>query len=353
MGTFDKILGHDESLIKNENALDYDFIPKIIPHREGEQERVALAIKPLFKNRTGRNMLIYGPPGVGKTVATKHVLRELEEKTDDIHIVYINCWQKNTSYKIAVEICEQIGFRFVQNKNTTELFKVIAKIINESTGVFVFDEIDKVEDTDFLYHLLEEVYKKSIILITNYKSWLDNVDERVLSRLTPEKMEFKQYTPEETASILKDRLKYAFPEGVWTDEAFSLVSQKAGKLRDVRSGLFLLKESAYAAEDESKKKIEVKHVKSAFEKLDDFTIKNSTDLEEGMKFIYEVVKENSGKKIGDLYNLYKDQGGKSSYKTFQRKIDKLSENKFISTKKQTGKGGNTTIVEKKLTEYQE
>ncbi len=351
MGMFDKILSHDESLIKNENALDFDFIPKIIPHREREQEAIAAVIKPLFANRTGRNMFIYGPPGVGKTVAAKHVLRELEEKTDDIHIVYVNCWQHNTSYKIAVSICEQIGYRFVQNKNTNDLFQVIARIVNDSSAVFVFDEVDKVEDTDFLYHLLEEIYRKAILLITNYQSWLTDLDERVRSRLTPEQTEFKQYNASETISILKSRLEYAFPSGVWTDEAFDIISNKAGELKDIRTGLFLLKESAYIAEEKAKRQIDAEDVKKALLKIDAFTIKNSEDLEEEARFIYDIVKENSGKKIGDLFEVYKSKGGKSSYKTFQRKIEKLSDNKFVKTTKTTGKGGNTTIVEKKLTDF--
>ncbi|MFC2134067.1 Cdc6/Cdc18 family protein [Bacteroidota bacterium] len=351
MGTFDKILSHDESLIKDINALDYEYIPKEIPHRVREQEQVAMAIKPLFQNRTGRNMFIYGKPGVGKTVAVKHVLRELEEKTDDIKTVYINCWQKNTSYKVAVDICDAVGFRFVQNKNTTELFKVIARIANEFSVVFVFDEIDKVEDTDFLYYLLEGIFKKSILLITNYKEWIADLDERVRSRLVPEQMEFKQYTAEETTDILRKRLPYAFSDDVWTNEAFELVAQKAGELKDIRSGLFLLKESAYAAEDKARRQIEPEDVRKSLSKLDDFTIKNSEDLEDETKSIYELVKVHSGKKIGELFELYQKQGGKSSYKTFQRRIDKLSENKFVKTTKSTGAGGNTTIVEKKLTEY--
>ncbi|MFH1590119.1 MAG: AAA family ATPase [archaeon] len=351
MGTFDDILKHGESLIKDENALEFEFVPKIIPHREQEQRMIVHAIEPLFKERTGRNVFIYGSPGIGKTVATKHVLRELEEKTDDIKTIYINCWQKNTSHKIAVDICEAIGYRFVQNKNTTELFKVIARILNEMSAVFVFDEIDKVEDVDFLYNLLEQVYRKSIILITNYQTWLSDLDERVRSRLTPEQVEFKQYTANETKAIIYSRISYAFPVGVWDETALNTLSQKVGELKDIRTGLFLLKESAYAAEDKAKRKIELEDVNKALAKLKDFTIKSSETLEDETKSIYAIVKEHSGKKIGDLFEIYQQQGGESSYKTFQRKIDKLSDGKYVKTTKTTGKGGNTTIVEKKLTEF--
>ena len=351
MGLFDNVLGADQTLIKNDDALSYEFLPKQLPFREGEQKYLATCIKPLFANRSGRNLLIHGAPGIGKTAATKHVLRDLEEETDEIEIIFINCWQKNTTYKVLLEICDAIGYRFTQNKKTTELFKVISTIINKKSAVFVFDEIDKAEELDFLYFVLEEIYKKAVFLITNYKTWMIDLDERIKSRLTPELVEFKEYNLNETKQILKERLDYAFYENVWSDESFELVYKKAHEAKDIRTGLFLLRESALIAEDDASKKITEKHVAQALKKIDDFTIKNIDLLEEETQIIYKIIKEQSGSKIGDLYKEYQKRGGGSSYKTFQRKITKLEESKFIQTKKQTGSGGNTTIVEKKITDF--
>ena len=351
MGLFDNVLASNETLVKNDNALSYEFLPKILPFRESEQRHLATCIKPLFSKRSGRNLLIHGPPGIGKTAATKHVLRDLEEETDEIEIIFINCWQKNTTYKVLLEICDIIGYRFIQNKKTTELFKVIASIINKKSAVFVFDEIDKAEDLDFLYYVLEEIHNKAVFLITNYKSWMINLDERIKSRLTPELVEFKQYNKEETKKILEERINYAFHQGVLQQEAFTLVYEKTYNAKDIRTGLFILRESALQAEESASKKIQTEHVQKALQKIDEFTIKNKELLEEETQLIYEVVKQNSGNKIGDLYKEYQKRGGNSSYKTFQRKIAKLEEAKFINTKKQTGTGGNTTIVEKKITDF--
>ncbi len=344
MGVFDDVLKQEETLFKDETALDYDFLPKKLPNREGEQDHLASCIKPLFHDRNGKNLFIHGPPGIGKTAAARHVLMELEEQTESISTVYVNCWQKNTSYKVLVDICDELGYKFTQNKQTGELLKVIAKIADKA--VFVFDEIDKVDDLNFLYSILEETSKKSIFLITNYKSWLSELDERIKSRLTPEIVVFDQYTYQETKDILADRLGYAFYDGVWMDDAFRKAVEKAFELKDIRSGLFLLKEAGDIAESKSKKKIELEHVKKATEKLEDFTIKNSASLEEDTQLVYQVVKENSKEKIGVLYEKYKEKGGTGSYKTFQRKISKLEEGRFLKTKRQVGKGGNTTIVEK-------
>jgi archaeal cell division control protein 6 len=346
MGLFDNILSSDQTLIKSEESLDYDYLPKKIPFRENEQNYIATCIKPLFNKRSGRNLLLFGAPGIGKSVAVKFVLNELEEKTEEIIPIYINCWEHNTSFKILAEICDIFGDKFTQNKKSSDLQKLILTNLENKSAVFVFDEIDKAEDTDFLYFILEKIYQKSIILITNYKSWLLELDERIKSRLMAELVEFKEYNKMETDGIIKERIGYAFYDNVWEKSAIDLVTNKTFEIKDIRSGLFLLKESAMLAEEKSSKKITEQNVKIAITKLDKFSIKNEEELNEEEKTILLISKNNSGSKIGDLFKIYEENQGKLSYKTFQRKIIKLQEGKYLKLTKQSGSGGNTTIVEK-------
>ena len=356
MGIFDNMLNSDESLFRDMVALDYDFLPKLIPYRETEQKYMATCIKPLFQKRNGKNLFIYGAPGIGKTAATKHVLRDLEDETDDVIPIFINCWQKNTTYKILIDICNQLEYKFTHNKKTNELMKIVKDFLNKRSVVFVFDEVDKLDDFDFLYMILEEIYRKTILMITNYRSWLVELDERIKSRLIPELLAFKPYNPEETKGILKQRLEYAFVPEVWQDDAFNLVAKKSAELKDVRSGLYLMKEAGNEAENKASKKIALEHVKSAISKFDEFKIKSSQDLRDETKKILELIKNNDGKKIGDLFRIYKKKDGEMSYRTFQRKIKRLEEGKFISVKKTTGGDtGTTTIIyytkSKKLTDF--
>jgi len=354
---FKDILGSSETLFKNDVALDYSFQPKLVPYREKEQRLIANCIKPLFQEKTGKNVFIFGQPGLGKTVACKHILKEIEEETDEVVPIYINCWQgANTSFKIATEICEMLDFKFIQDKKTEELFRLVKQTLNKKSVVFVFDEVDKLENYDFLYMILEEIYRKSIIMITNYKEWIINLDERIKSRLVPEIAEFRPYSHEETKGILKQRIEYAFYPGVVSNEAFELIAKKTFEMQDIRIGLHLLKESGLIAEDKSSRKITLEHAQKALEKLDEFSIKKTSDLGADEQFILDLIKENSGKRIGDLFKVYQDSGGKLAYKSFQRKIDRLEKSKFVSVEKTAGGDeGNTTIVrtiiEKKLTEY--
>ncbi|PIN78564.1 hypothetical protein COV16_05805, partial [Candidatus Woesearchaeota archaeon CG10_big_fil_rev_8_21_14_0_10_34_8] len=125
----------------------------------------------------------------------------------------------------------------------------------------------------------------------------------------------------------------------------------------IRSGLYLMKESGDAAESVARKRVLPEDVAVALKKLEEFSIKKSTDLEDETRFILGIAKKNTSSKIGDLFNLYTQAGGKSTYKTFQRKIEKLAKAKFILTEKIPGGAeGKTTIIsfnqiDKKLSDF--
>ncbi|MDP6642354.1 MAG: AAA family ATPase [Candidatus Nanoarchaeia archaeon] len=354
MSLFDDMLKDSESLFLNPEQLDFDFQPKLVPYRESEQKYIASCIKPLFQNRNGKNLLIFGKPGVGKTVCLKHVLNELEEY-DEISTIYLNCWKKDTAHKMALSICEQIDYKWTHNKTTDELFKEITNILNKKTVVFVLDESDKLTEMNGVYYILEDIYKKTIFFITNNKDWLVNVDSRLKSRLTLEELEFKYYTLEQTRGILKKRIEYAFVKNVWDDNSFNLIANKTFELKDVRLGLFLLRETGNIAEDNSSKKIVLDHSENAIKRLDNYKMKNSEDFEDDINKVLELIKVNSGKTMTEIYDIYKKDND-LSYRTFKRKVSKLINNNVITAEDTiSDKGGKTFILNygsiKKLDEF--
>jgi len=347
MGIFDNILKGDESIFKNEFALTYDFIPKEIPHREDQQHYIAECIAPLLKNRNGKNLFVFGAPGIGKTVAVKHIFRELEEKTNDVIPIYVNCWKKDTSYKILIDICTQLGYKWTHNKRTDELMKVVSEIINKKNAVICLDEIDRVKEVDILYSLSEDLLKKTLIIIANDKDWIVDLDQRIKSRLMPEYLEFNEYSSAEIRDIVNQRVGLAFFDDVWSKDAIEGVIEHTIELNDIRASLFLLKESGNIAEGKASRKVSSEFVKSAVSKLIDFKIKDSKDFNEEEREILGFIKENSGKTIKELFDLFEKD---MSYRTFHRKIEDLKKNNMISFGEKKGK---SLIVNysKKLTEF--
>ena len=154
---------------------------------------------------------------------------------------------------------------------------------------------------------------------------------------------------------MKQRREYAFVQNCWDDEAFVEIVEKCTSVQDVRVGLYLMKEAGNLAEERSSRKITLPQVAEAIRKANEFHIKPKEGLDADLLLILNLVKEHSGNKIGDVYAAYGQKGGEMSYKSFQRRINKLTEGRFIFTEKVTGLEGNTTILnyssEKKLTEF--
>jgi cell division control protein 6 len=347
MGLFDNILHDDESLFINRDSLEYDYVPKEIPHRENQQHYIADIIKPLFQKKSGRNLFICGAPGIGKSVAINFVLRELKEKTDEIYSIYINCWKKDTSYKILLDICEQLNYKWVHNKRTDELIKVVSEIVNKKAVVIVLDEVDRVKELDILYTFSEDFLRKSIIMIANDSEWIVHLDERIKSRLNVENLKFNQYKYSEIFDILKYRIDYAFSPNVVDNSILELVSEKSFEYGDIRKGIFLLRESGDIAETKASRKILIEHCKKAIEKSEDFKIKKKEDFGTEEQKILKLIKENSGVTIKDLFELY---SGDISYRTFHRKIEELNKNNMISFGEKEGKSISVHYT-KKLDEF--
>jgi archaeal cell division control protein 6 len=338
---FKKILKEEESLFKDQLVLDYEYMPPDVKGREKEKEFIAICLKPLFFNKTGKNIFIYGLPGIGKTVSCRHVLQELKKETDEIKPVYVNCWKKNSAHKVVLEICNQVGYKFIANRTTEELIDKISRILNKNASVIILDECDKLKkDVDFLYTLIEDLTKKSIILLTNNKEWLDTLDSRIKSRLILEELEFLPYNMQETLNILTQRANYAFFPNVIGEEALELIAEKAYEAQDVRSGIYLLKESGDIAEFDASREINKEHAQKAIDKLNKLNVR-SDRIENKDGKILKIIKENNNKTTSEIHKIYGDD---ISYKTFLRRLKDLEKNHLVElVEENKGEGKRTRV----------
>ena len=349
MTFFDKSQPQTESVFNDIIALDFDYQPKLVPFRENHQFTIASCIKPLFSNRPGKNLLIFGGPGVGKTVSLKHVLQEIgdEGMDDQVLPVYVNCWKNDSSYKIALSLCEQLGYKFTTGKNTNHLLREVIKLLNKQSTVICLDEADKLKEVDALYSLVEDVQRKTNILITNDKSWYDQADTRLKSRFAIMELSFAPYTFDEVAGILKQRCEYALVPGVLDESAFELITQKTFDAKDLRKGLAFLREAGTIAEESTTSKILLSHASSAIKSLSASNIKEPLTSPNEKKILH-LVKEEKDNRLVDLYDKFKTKHPKyeKSYKTFKRTIQSLEKKGVVKTKNVPMKqGGNSTLVE--------
>ncbi len=307
------------SVIKDERVFELDYLPEKILFRESEINEIVDVIK------THSNLFIYGPPGVGKTITVKYVIKDLEDA------FYVNCWVNNTKYLIASELASQAGLKFTEGKSADHLIIMLKRAVKPK--VFIFDEIDRAKDLNFLYKFVELFPSTSIILISNSLNTLNRIDPRILSRLMLRHLLFDKYTKEQIVEILKFRVKKGMTKNAISNDLIRVVAQYSLKT-DLRQGIKVL----YLAGLKADKKITMEHIREAIKKLEP-----KFELSDEDKIIINSI--NGEMTSGELYEAYRKNGGKLSYRSFKRHIDELARKKIIKIRKSgAGFKGQSTFI---------
>lgn len=333
------------SIIKNEEVLSYEYLPKLLPFREGQVQEIAFAIKPLMAGQRGTNLFIHGAPGIGKTASLQWVLRELKETTDEVVPIYVNCWNFKSKYFIFSDIANQLKVSFIQGRAAEHILQQINHRLRDSAAVFVFDEVDKVDDADWLYQIISTFPRSCILLVSNSQDYTAKIESRIKSRLMLKSLEFRPYNLNEIHGILKERAKLALkPEAIEPSLLKQIANVTLSK-GDVRVGLHLLREAAKLAEEKSKRSIDLDSVKAALKTIEMTKIGDEEKLTADEQKILAAVKEKNGGTSGDIYGIYAKNGGQLSYRSFKRYTERMAKLEMIRLET-TGGGfkGKSTLI---------
>lgn len=307
------------AIIKNEEILDPNFLPSKILHREAELREIRRCVEDLLKERRANNLFIFGRSGVGKTTCVRFVMREVER--GEIVPIYVNCWEHRTQHGIFLEMARQMGKVFpskgVRSEDISE--EVITSLL-ERKVLMAFDEIDKAESSDFLYPIVQNLQRASIFLITNQKDALLKIDERILSRLMLQKLEFRDYNYNEVLSILRERVKLALAPNSIDEEALEKIAIETFRACDIRVGLLLILNSARIAEGELASKITREHVVKALEKS---SFRKEVKLNKYEEMIYHILEDYGELSAKELFRKFCERGGDVCDRSFRNYLRKL------------------------------
>lgn len=265
------------SIFKDRNALSPHFIPKSLPFRESEIDKVMKILAPALKGKRPNNLLIYGKTGTGKTCVTKHVLEEFDAIKGKYKIcsdyMYINCRIHNSKYQVLLKSVELLkkSQKFLGYSASLLYDKMLEHIENwNKTFIIVLDEVDLVKDIDDLIYALtranDDLQKGciSLIGISNSVDFKNRLGSRSKSSLCEQELVFAPYNADQLKEILKQRAGLGFRKNVVSAPAISLAAayaaQEAG---DARYALKLLERAGAIADAEGSKSIEEEHVKKA------------------------------------------------------------------------------------------
>jgi Cdc6-like AAA superfamily ATPase len=223
----------------NLDVLNYDYIPKRIPYRMKEEREIMGEVQKFLKFKNTRNLVIYGLPGIGKTLISKKIIDILDEELDG-YIDYYNLWILNDN-EFVRKFAEDCGIFFNANLTKSDVLdRVNEKITDEKTFSILFlDEIDKISDEQLIY-ILEEKLNAMFIFITNDEDFFDKLDKRIVSRLNFLHVTFNPYKRNEIFGILNERVS-ALRLSIDKD-VLDIIVNETYKRKDIRFGLFVIRE---------------------------------------------------------------------------------------------------------------
>ncbi len=356
----DDILLFDETIFKNIEAFNPDYVPENYIHREAQMESLAICLRPALRGGRPINTVVLGSPATGKTTAINKIFGMVENSSDKVVCVYVNCQLHTTRFNIFSQIYNKI-FGHMPPETGVPFSRIYGSIMkhlqSENKSMVV-----ALDDVSYLFHsknankIFYDILraheefkgvKTGIFAILSDIEFRYMLDKNVTSIFIPQEIIFEPYTTPEMFDILNDRIKAGFYPDVISEELLHKIAEHAASMGDLRMGIDLLRVSGNFAEADASKTIEEKHLKQALNNTSSANLKSTLKtLSNEDKILLKVIADYKADDLiaGDLYKSFKNITP-TSYASFDRKLNKLEFLRIIDTKF-TGKGvkGNSRLI---------
>jgi cell division control protein 6 len=356
------LLMWDETLFRDPEVLETDYLPEQFQHREEQMRELAFQIRPGLRGGRPLNTLCKGLPGTGKTTSVRKLFTEIEETTKKLVPVYINCQIDNTKFAVFSQIYRRLSGHLPPASGTSfkQLFDAVARILMKEEVVLLVclddanyllyeNELNKV-----LYTLLRshEAYPGTrigvIVIISDMEVDLNQaIDARVSSVFRPTEIYFPPYSAGEVKSILQMRAFQGLFPGVLPSELLDLVVEQTMKTGDLRVGINLLKRAGLSAERAARRTIERSDICGAYDVAKYLhlsatlkTLKNEEkDLLKTLAVLSKTEKEMNA---GEVFKSAKETTS-VGYTRFYEMVKKLDAMRIINLQYRDGKGRTRLI----------
>ena len=330
VGFFEQFLKR-ESLFADKSALQTNYSPKVIQHRDQQITQVANVLAPCLKSEKPSNLFIYGKTGTGKTLVTKYTIEQIQNVAQQrdlpVKVVYINCKLKkvaDTEYRLMAQLAKEFGKEVPPTGlPTDEVYRIFYSAIEKhpQTIVLVLDEIDELvgkAGNEILYNLtrINSELKNaqiSIVGISNDLVFTDSLDPRVKSSLSEEELVFAPYDAIQLQDILRDRVKVAFnPSAVQPGVVEKCAARAASDNGDARRALQLLRVAGELAERQRSEQVGLNHLDLAEDTIEKDRVIElvKTQPKQHQATLYAILqvcgKKTDGVFTGEVYEIYQN-----------------------------------------------
>jgi cell division control protein 6 len=358
--SIDDILMHDETIFRDIRVFNPDYVPDKFLHRESQMEALTLCLRPALRGGKLMNAVVVGSCATGKTTAIKKLFEKIEEYSDKIICVYINCQLHTTRYNIFSQIYQKM-FGHLPPETGIPVSRIYEKIMkhlknNDQALMVALDDVDHLfhsKNANKIFYDILRAYEEFEGVRTGLFAVISDIefryilDKNVNSIFIPKEIVFNPYTYNEMRDILKERVKAGFYPDVISEEILDEVAEETSSIGDLRVGIDLLGLLGNIAEADASRTIEERHLKTALQSSSSISLKNTLEnLSEKERTLLELIIESEDQQL-IAGNLYKNLNDKKplSYASFDRLLNKLEFLRLIDIEF-TGKGskGNARVI---------
>ncbi len=278
------------TVFKAAEKLDFDYIPKDLPHRDDHLRKLVRIFGQILKSDISENAFLKGNVGTGKTVMAKKFCMDFKKYSQDsgkaLETVHVNCRRRNTDSSVMLKIVSHFQPSFPDRGFSVDemldsLSKHLAK--NKCHLIVVLDEVDvliKKSGSNIIYLLTrfneENIARAntiSLILISQLNV-LDMLEQSALSTFKRTNIiELNKYSMKELVDILQQRITLAFKSNVINSESVDLIADIASREGDARLAIELLWKAGLAADDHREARVTPEHVRTAKSQITTIEIK--------------------------------------------------------------------------------
>ncbi|MDX8550423.1 ORC1-type DNA replication protein [Methanospirillum sp. J.3.6.1-F.2.7.3] len=360
--TLKNMLMWDETLFRDPDIFEIDYIPDQFNYRENQLRELAFLLKPGLKGSRPLNAIIKGTPGTGKTTSVKKIFAEIGEIKSKMLTVHINCQIENSRFMILSQIYRQIAGHnpSAAGNSYKRVFESIAETLLEEDRVLLIalDDANYLlfenELNNVLYLLLRahETYPGTRIGVMVIISDMDvdlsrELDIRVTSVFSPTEVYFPPYSVQETFQILKERVQQGLYPGVLSDSLLDLVVDHTLRSGDMRVGIDMIKRATLNAEKEAKREISHEHIQEAYKISRFLHLKYSIQAlrreeKDVLRILVELSRNDEQLTSGKVYTVIKKKL-KLGYTVYYEALRKLDSLRLLNLQFRDGRGRTRLI----------
>ncbi len=250
--------------------------------RDDEISNVAQQIKYVTHAEKPNHVIIYGEPGTGKSLVSRHVgqraIASAEALNTDAGLAYIECNSLNTPTKVARKTCHILNPEHSEISipkrgiGADEYYEYLWDVLEAHYDgiILILDEIDRLSNENELLHELSRATEKQstqahigIIAITNNIEYGEELTSEVKSSMRAKDFVFTPYSSDELEAIL-ERRRDAFQEGVLEPGVIEKVADIcATDNGDARAAVDMLRNAGEIADEQDDKRVTLNHIQKA------------------------------------------------------------------------------------------